>query len=81
MDLRRLALLCALIVVPAMHAAEKVILLHGLCRSPRSMAKMERALAAEGFAVANLSYPSRQEPIDAQAERVRAAIDAESEDF
>jgi len=40
-------------------AAEGVILLHGMCRTPASMVRMQRALEAEGFVVANVGYPSR----------------------
>lgn len=36
-----------------------VVLLHGLGRSERSMRPLERALAAEGYRVVNLGYPSR----------------------
>jgi triacylglycerol lipase len=49
-------------------AAEGVILLHGLCRTPASMARMERALQAEGFVVANVGYPSRRAGIEALSE-------------
>ena len=38
---------------------EEVILLHGLCRTPRSMGKMGRALTEAGYTVRNVSYPSR----------------------
>jgi triacylglycerol lipase len=44
---------------PAFSAPEEVILLHGLCRTSRSMAKMERALTNAGFKVQNVDYPSR----------------------
>ncbi len=40
-------------------ASEHVILLHGLCRTPRSMKTMERTLTAAGYQVWNVSYPSR----------------------
>jgi triacylglycerol lipase len=43
---------------PAGAAAERVILVHGLARSPRSLAAMGVALRAAGYAVANASYPS-----------------------
>lgn len=43
----------------AFGAPEEVILLHGLCRTPRSMTKMERALVEAGYTVQNVSYPSR----------------------
>ncbi|MEM7383991.1 MAG: alpha/beta fold hydrolase [Verrucomicrobiota bacterium] len=53
---------------------EAVVLLHGLARSPRSMAKMERALKAEGYQVHNLGYPSRKHPMDVLATGIRARI-------
>ncbi|WP_300299783.1 alpha/beta fold hydrolase [Ferrovibrio sp.] len=40
--------------------SDRVILLHGLARTPRSMAKLAQALAREGYAVENWEYPSRQ---------------------
>jgi hypothetical protein len=39
-------------------AQEEVILLHGLCRTSRSMVKMERALTEAGYKVRNVDYPS-----------------------
>jgi pimeloyl-ACP methyl ester carboxylesterase len=47
-----------------------VVLLHGLARTRRSMAKMERALHDEGYFVINYDYPSRQLTIDELAHRV-----------
>ncbi len=47
------------ITSPAFSAPEEVILLHGLCRTSRSMAKMERALTEAGYQVKNVDYPSR----------------------
>ena len=44
---------------PAFSAPEEVILLHGLCRTSRSMAKMERALTDAGYQVKNVDYHSR----------------------
>ena len=43
----------------AFGAPEEVILLHGLCRTPLSMTKMECALIEAGYTVRNVSYPSR----------------------
>jgi len=40
-------------------SSENVILLHGLCRTSRSMAKMEHALTQAGYTVHNVDYPSR----------------------
>ncbi len=56
------------ILSPARGAPEEVILLHGLCRTHRSMAKMERALAAAGYQVRNVDYPSRKAPIQQLAD-------------
>lgn len=48
--------------------AEHVILLHGLCRTSRSMNRMADALAAAGYAVHNIDYPSRTAPISTLAD-------------
>jgi len=45
-------------------ASEGVILLHGLCRTHRSMTKMASALEAEGYVVLNVDYPSRKATIE-----------------
>jgi triacylglycerol lipase len=49
-------------------ATEHVILLHGLCRTTRSMSKMERSLTAEGYTVHNISYPTRKKSVQDLAE-------------
>lgn len=41
-------------------APEGVLLLHGLARRAASLARMEHALRAGGFATLNLDYPSRK---------------------
>ncbi len=71
-----LALLSALAASPASAAATSdcVVLLHGLARSPTSLALMARALRAEGYRVVNLAYPSRSQPPEALASRVGAAV-------
>ncbi len=65
--------ICGLIlmntVIPA-RAAEGVVLLHGLARTPRSMARIERELTQAGYVVVNLPYPSRKAPIEALSEGV-----------
>ncbi|MEO0573998.1 MAG: alpha/beta fold hydrolase [Pseudomonadota bacterium] len=56
--------------------AECVVLLHGLARTERSMRKMARALRNEGYAVANLGYPSRSATIDVLApDAINAGLD------
>jgi pimeloyl-ACP methyl ester carboxylesterase len=56
-----LVILLALIpmLTSATENQECVILLHGLCRTSRSMLPMERALSASGYHVLNVDYPSR----------------------
>jgi pimeloyl-ACP methyl ester carboxylesterase len=49
-------------------AQEEVILLHGLCRTSHSMAKMARALSDAGFKVSNIDYPSRTTTVDKLAD-------------
>jgi len=49
-------------------STEDVILLHGLCRTPHSMTKMQRALTAAGYRVWNVDYPSRTAPIEQLAD-------------
>lgn len=39
---------------------DRVILLHGLARTPRSMARLAQALLRDGYAVETWEYPSRQ---------------------
>ena len=57
---------------------EAVVLLHGLCRTRRSMVPMERVLAAEGFRVWNVGYPSRARSIADLAATVIPAASAEA---
>jgi triacylglycerol lipase len=52
----------------AFGAQEEVILLHGLCRTSRSMLKMERALTEVGYKVRNLDYPSRTSSVQKLAD-------------
>ena len=49
--------------------SECVILLHGLARSASSMTTLEKALKDQGYAVANIGYPSRSKPIQELASR------------
>ena len=56
------------ITSPAFSAPEEVILLHGLCRTSHSMAKMERALTEAGYQVKNVDYPSRTASIQQLAD-------------
>ncbi len=53
-----------------------VVLLHGLGRTPRSMAGLARRLAAAGHRVENPGYPSRRLGIAACAAHLRPALSA-----
>ncbi len=53
---------------PACGAQDEVILLHGLCRTNRSMLKMERALTDAGYQVRNVDYPSRTASVEKLAD-------------
>lgn len=65
MDLRALVCLAATILVSAsVSAADCVVLMHGLARTDQSMKSLEVELADEGFQVANVSYPSREHPVE-----------------
>ncbi len=49
------------------HAKECVIFLHGLARTANSMQKIANTFEEQGFAVANIDYPSREHPIEVLA--------------
>src|SRR5260221_10833790 len=51
-------------------AQDHVILLHGLCRTRRSMKSMEESLVRAGFRVSNVNYPSRSASIEQLSEDV-----------
>jgi pimeloyl-ACP methyl ester carboxylesterase len=54
--------------------AAGVVLLHGLGRTPLSMARLSRRLSAAGYATANLGYPSRRSGVLACAAGVLPAV-------
>lgn len=54
---------------------ETVILLHGLGRSERSMERLARALAAEGYRPVNLGYPSRDHTIRTLADTLAVELE------
>ena len=59
-----LAILAASALTAGAGAAERVVLLHGMGRTPRSMVRMERGLRDAGFDVANLGYPSTSRGVE-----------------
>jgi len=76
---RWVAALIATLASAAAAAAppECVILLHGLARSAHSMSKVEEALREQGYAVANIDYPSREHPVEELApEAVARGLEA-----
>jgi triacylglycerol lipase len=67
---RKILILMATVAIssPAFGAQAEVILLHGLCRTSRSMVKMEHALTEAGYKVRNVDYPSRTASIQKLAD-------------
>ena len=57
-----------------MRGKELVVLLHGLWRSPRAMAPLQRALAAAGFSTLNIPYPSFSKDLTDISEVVRKCV-------
>jgi pimeloyl-ACP methyl ester carboxylesterase len=53
---------------------EHVVILHGLARSSRHMAKLARALEAEGYVVHNLDYPSRHYAVERLCEFIHEKL-------
>jgi pimeloyl-ACP methyl ester carboxylesterase len=68
----KLLLIVAMAVFPLLASSaenrEYVILLHGLCRTSRSMLTKQRALAQAGYNVLNVDYPSRSASIETLGE-------------
>jgi len=52
----------------------QVVLLHGLARTSRSMARLEKYLSVRGYRVVNIDYPSRKHRIDELAKMVRQEV-------
>lgn len=74
--MRKLLALC-LLLLPGFALAEPelVVLLHGLARTSGSMEKMADALAAAGYEVCNVDYPSRESNVETlAAQQVLPAI-------
>jgi pimeloyl-ACP methyl ester carboxylesterase len=58
----------------AARADHWVVLLHGLGRTRRSLARMDRALTERGFSTLRVGYPSRSQSIDAHADYVATRL-------
>lgn len=73
-------LICALLWVssgcssPAPDGAETVIVVHGLGRTPASMAILVSRLKNAGFRVVSFGYPSTTEPMEALVDRLQAEV-------
>lgn len=63
-----------------MSERQTVVLLHGLARTKRSLAGLERHLQATGFETWSHTYPSRRQPLDALAADLAARIRADLPD-
>jgi len=68
------ALALSTVLVAPLPANEPVVLLHGLCRTERSMRPMRQALEREGFKVVNVDYPSRERAVEELSESVLAPV-------
>ncbi len=55
--------------------AETVVLVHGLGRTPASMAVLAARLADAGYRVVNFGYPSRAEPIEDLVARLESELE------
>lgn len=55
-------------------SVDRVILLHGLARTTRSMVRLARALEGAGYAVVNHGYPSRRHDIATLTKQLRAVL-------
>jgi len=68
-------------LIPIDKDSEAIILLHGLARTSRSMNKAAKLLAAYGYKIVNVDYPSRSADIGALAQSciVQALKQCESE--
>jgi pimeloyl-ACP methyl ester carboxylesterase len=56
-------------LIPIDNGSESIILLHGLARTSRSMNKAGKFLAAYGYQIINIDYPSRSADISALSQQ------------
>jgi triacylglycerol lipase len=74
-----LATMTAPAAEPAAPGQPYVILLHGLCRTGRSMIPMGQSLTQAGYKVMNIEYPSRSAGVEKLSESTIAPVIAECE--
>ena len=58
--------------------AESVVLLHGILRTHRNMARLARALEDDGYHTLNISYPSTSLPLETLAEHLHARVEEQA---
>lgn len=68
--LRWVSLFLGLSTAPAMAAGDCILLIHGLGRTPFSLAPMQAVLEARGYKVVNVGYPSREASVPELAAEV-----------
>ena len=61
---------------PPPDGAESVVVVHGLGRTPASMAILEARLEGAGFRVVNFGYPSTSEPMEALVDLLGDELEA-----
>ena len=59
---------------PPPEGAETVVVVHGLGRTPTSMALLVSRLESAGYRVVNFGYPSTKEPIEELVDRLGVAL-------
>jgi len=69
-----LFLMVILMMRTSVQAQEGVVLLHGLCRTDKSMNKTARHLEDAGFIVENIGYPSRSAAIETLSDDAIGAV-------
>jgi pimeloyl-ACP methyl ester carboxylesterase len=80
---RRVAVAALLSIVASVSACstgpadadETVVLVHGLGRTPASMAILQSRLAGEGYRIVNFGYPSRSEPLEVLTDSLQRAVE------
>jgi triacylglycerol lipase len=60
--------------VPADAARDKVVLVHGMGRTKRSMNALASHLSRQGFRVINFGYPSTRQSVETSTEQLREAL-------
>jgi pimeloyl-ACP methyl ester carboxylesterase len=70
----------AIALAPSVGAKHAVVLLHGIWDSAQMMAKLANALETDGYAIANVNYPSTRLPVAENAVAVSGVAHALAKD-